>query len=203
MCTVSEAVNDTVILPSYFTKRWGTGMLNTVRIWEAARATSAATSFFDPIEIAGERFVDGATDANNPVNELWIEAENLFGEGDQEAWKLEDKLHCLISIGTGKPSLKPFGQSLVEVGQSLVKNATETEKVAERFERQHNKLFKNSRAFRFNVSQGLEKIGLEKTDQLGEIKAATRRYLAQQDVLVRMESCAETLKQHARASTIL
>ena len=74
---------------------------------------------------------------------------------------------------------------------------------SERFERQHNKLFKNSRAFHFNVSQGLEEIGLEKADQLGGIKAATRRYLAQQDVLVRMESCAKTLKQRGRTSTIL
>jgi patatin-like phospholipase/acyl hydrolase len=39
---------------------------------EACRATSAATSFFDPIAVGrfGEEFVDGATGANNPVREV-------------------------------------------------------------------------------------------------------------------------------------
>ncbi|CAI6341293.1 unnamed protein product [Periconia digitata] len=195
VCTVSEDVNDTVILPSYYTKRWGTGMLNTARIWETARATSAATSFFDPIEIAGERFVDGATEANNPVNELWTEADNFFRDPSQPDWKLEDNLHCLVSIGTGKPSLKPFGKSVVDIGQTIVSNATNTEKVAERFERQRASLFDKNQAFRFNVSEGLENVGLEEADRLGEITAATRRYIAKQETLVKATVCAEALKE--------
>ena len=40
--------------------------------WEACRATSAASSFFDPIAIGRykEEFGDGATGANNPVLEV-------------------------------------------------------------------------------------------------------------------------------------
>ena len=51
-------------------------MYHKTRIWEAARATSAASSFFDPIKIGqfGEEFVDGAVGANNPVAQLWNEA---------------------------------------------------------------------------------------------------------------------------------
>lgn len=32
----------------------------TLTIWEACRATSAATTFFDPIEIGGSRYSDGS-----------------------------------------------------------------------------------------------------------------------------------------------
>jgi hypothetical protein len=35
-------------------------MLNRVQIWEAAGATSAATSFFDPLVIDGKAFADGS-----------------------------------------------------------------------------------------------------------------------------------------------
>ena len=43
------------------------------KILEAARATSAATSYFEPVTTRGLKFVDGALGANNPVNEVWTE----------------------------------------------------------------------------------------------------------------------------------
>src|SRR5436190_15823376 len=123
-------------------------MLNVTRIWEAVRATSAASTFFDPIEIADERFADGATSANNPVNEVLIEATCLWGgKNSQEDWSLEDNLKCLVSIGTGKPSMKPFGGNLINIGKALLAIATDTEKAAESFRRRHDPLFKSSRAF--------------------------------------------------------
>ena len=56
-------------LTSYNTHRGNTDLLNSTKIWEACQATSAASSFFDPIAIGryGEEFVDGATGVNNPV----------------------------------------------------------------------------------------------------------------------------------------
>lgn len=39
-------------------------------IIEAARAISAATSFFEPVSIGARRFADGALGANNPVDEV-------------------------------------------------------------------------------------------------------------------------------------
>jgi predicted acylesterase/phospholipase RssA len=41
-------------------------------ILEAACATSAATSFFEPVTIAMRKHVDGGLVANNPINEVWI-----------------------------------------------------------------------------------------------------------------------------------
>jgi hypothetical protein len=64
-------------------------------IWEACRATSAASSFFDPIAIGRykEEFIDGATGANNPIREVWDQA---WLEWGPEA--LEGKIKCLISV---------------------------------------------------------------------------------------------------------
>ena len=60
---------------TYRSPRGRERLLRTTKIWEAGRATSAASSF-DPITIDdfGESFVDGATGANNPMYEVWNEA---------------------------------------------------------------------------------------------------------------------------------
>lgn len=65
------------------------------RVWDAARATSVASSFFDPIKTGqfGEEFVDGTVGANNPVAQLWNEAKSVRSN---EA--LEGNIKYLISI---------------------------------------------------------------------------------------------------------
>jgi predicted acylesterase/phospholipase RssA len=46
-------------------------------ICQAARATSAATTFFEPASIGARRFADGALGANNPVDEVEDEASDI------------------------------------------------------------------------------------------------------------------------------
>ena len=86
-------------------------MLEICKIWEAARATSAASTFFEPIEIGPHRevcvnlshkkqylirrhqtFVDGALRRNNPIREANKESRDI--------WPGEERL--IISIGTGR-----------------------------------------------------------------------------------------------------
>jgi patatin-like phospholipase/acyl hydrolase len=59
--------------------------LKSAKIWEVARATSAAASFFDPIKIGshGTKFLDGGTGANNPIYEMWMLAKDEFCPEDQ------------------------------------------------------------------------------------------------------------------------
>lgn len=38
-----------------------------IKLWEAARATSAAPMFFKRLEVNGQTFVDGGLQANNPI----------------------------------------------------------------------------------------------------------------------------------------
>lgn len=181
------------MFPSYYSKTWGLQMLDRVRIWEAARATSAATSFFEPLVIDGKVFADGATGANNPIYELWAEASSVFS--DDDGWKLEDNLKCLISIGTGMPSSKPFGPSIADVAGALKAIATASESKAQQFQRQHASLVKNSVFFRFNVLHGLEDVGLEEADRLGDIESSTYSYCTSTSVMQQIDSCANTLKR--------
>lgn len=182
---------------STYPPRGSSHLYSTARIWEAARATSAASSFFDPIPIGpfGEVFVDGATGANNPIRQLWNEAKFVWEDNPLEA-----NIKCIVSIGTGMPSLTAFGGNLVDVGQTLLQIATETEKTAESFHREHSELAIENRYFRFNVLHGLENVGLEDAAQLKKIMAATGRYVASEAVHRQIRLCGERLATRECAS---
>ncbi|KAJ5963990.1 uncharacterized protein N7479_003866 [Penicillium vulpinum] len=190
VCVTSQATGQTVVLSNYYNERRGTDLLNTAKIWEAARATSAATTFFEPITISDETFVDGATGANNPINQIWSEAADLWG---LNAAQLEENVKCLVSIGTGIPSLSAFGLGLRELAKALKAIATETEATADMFRRQHTGLFQSGKAFRFNVVRGLEGIGLDETLKLGVITAATRNYVQKEEIRVEIKKCVANL----------
>ena len=192
VCATSEETGDTVRLTSYRSPRGRERLFRTIKIWEAGRATSAASSFFDPITIGNfeEGFIDGATGANNPVYEVWNEAQDVWPSGS-----LEDKVKCLVSIGTGVPSLMPFKDDLVGIGKSLLAIATETEKTAERFCRDKSALDNTGRYYRFNVLRGLEDIGLEDAKRKNAIIAATDRYIESQAVFKQMKACADNVSR--------
>jgi predicted acylesterase/phospholipase RssA len=75
-------------------------------IWEAARATSAAPTFFKPITIAvpapGNTFVDGGLTYNNPAEPALEEAQRLWPDSSK---------CCLVSIGTGRLSSVKISQT--------------------------------------------------------------------------------------------
>ncbi|CAN9193253.1 unnamed protein product [Alternaria alternata] len=190
VCATSKETSETVCLASYKTPRGNNDLLNSVTIWEACRATSAATSFFDPIAVGryGEQFVDGATGANNPVREVWDQAQLAWGPEP-----LEGRVKCVVSIGTGVPSLKAFKDDVFQIGQTLAAIATETEQTAERFRRERGLLDSTGRYYRFNVVRGLEDIGLEEAKKVKEMAAATRRYISSQEVHGQMQACAGSI----------
>jgi hypothetical protein len=68
------------------------GMNLQPKIWEAVRAASAATTFFDPITIGRYKqdSVDGEGGHDNPVQVTFDEAKTWFPSRDIE---------CLVSIG--------------------------------------------------------------------------------------------------------
>lgn len=188
----SQAYPDhTTILTSYPSTRWPSERLHSVKIWEAARATSAASTFFDPVAIGADKevFLDGATGANNPVRQVTREAHDVWSFRN-----LADDLQCFVSIGTGVPSVEAFGNTPKSVFQTLKNMSTETEKTAEEFLQEHSDLDEDHRLFRFNVERGLEKIGLEESKKQHLIASATYRYLAQQRPLKELKYCVETLK---------
>lgn len=68
--------------------------------------------------------------------------------------------------------------------------------VDNQFQLQHKPLFiqPGRRAFRFNVSQGLEQVGLEEESKAPVIEAATRQYIALEENFVALEACASILQ---------
>ncbi|KAK6531861.1 hypothetical protein TWF694_003026 [Orbilia ellipsospora] len=78
-----------------------------VKIWEAARATSAAPSYFKPFKLGDHNLVDGGLGANNPIGWLWTEMLAVFGPARPT--------NCFLSIGTGRAK----NQSLPEPGKLL------------------------------------------------------------------------------------
>lgn len=74
-------------------------------IWEVARATSAAPTYFDPIIIDGEEYFDGGIGYNNPVALVFDEV--MSKSGPPGACTMIEIFDLLVSIGTGqKPSKK-------------------------------------------------------------------------------------------------
>jgi patatin-like phospholipase/acyl hydrolase len=73
-----------------------------VKIWEAARATTAASSFFKPQRLgkgaSARTYIDAAIGVNNPVSILLPEAVKEFGAGR--------RFGCVVSIGTGTRDVK-------------------------------------------------------------------------------------------------
>jgi predicted acylesterase/phospholipase RssA len=191
VCATSKETGEVVRLRTYHSPR---GRSRDIKIWEAGRATSAATTFFKPITIGqfNQTFVDGALGANNPIRELWSEAQDLW-----PAERFEETVQCIVSIGTGMPSTIPFRDNIFNIGESLLKMAIATEKAAEMFKRDQRRLNEQGRYYRFNVLRGLKGIGLEDTKRTGDIASATDLYLETEDVSQAIRKCSMVLRQES------
>ncbi|PVH79912.1 FabD/lysophospholipase-like protein [Cadophora sp. DSE1049] len=170
---VGSECNTAVHFTNYAKPHAQSYLLGDVKIWEAARATASAPTFFDPIEIScngfTETFVDGALGHNNPVNQLWMEAEEEFGG------PLESKIQCILSLGTGRPALKEVGSSMKGFGKTLLAITVETQRTAVTFHKMHKGLADNGGYFRFDPPD-LQEVGLDESKKRGLIQQRCRVY---------------------------
>lgn len=78
-------------------------------IWEAARATSAAPTFFKRITIGPDGsaidYVGAGLGCNNPVKQVLAEAAREFGD--------HAPIACVLSIGTDQTNSENFGNPAV------------------------------------------------------------------------------------------
>jgi predicted acylesterase/phospholipase RssA len=161
-------------------------------ICQAALATSAATTFFEPVSIGDRTFADGGLGANNPVDEVEGEASNIWCS---ETGNLKPLVKCFISIGTGNPGKKAFEDSMIKfLSQTVVEIATETENTERRFIARWAGHFDENRYFRFNVDQGLQNIGLDEYKKKGAMEAATEGYLTHMAQKLRVRDCIQNLR---------
>lgn len=164
-------------------------------IWQAARATSAAPTFFKPLQMGPpgmeEKYVDGAVGYNNPTRELLCEAARMFAP--------ERPVACIISVGTGIKHLTTakvpgFLQSKIPVNaiKAMVTMATDCEQTAESM-RQHFSSMPDF-YFRFNVSQGIGSIGLDEWKQVPTIVLETKEYADSPGVSEQLSRAAWALR---------
>ena len=178
VCAISQELSNLVLFRNYHLEAFAD---IEPKIWEAARATSAATLFFDPITIGRfkQTFVDGGGGYNNPVQQAFKEA--------QMCWP-DREIECIVSIGTGQSELRGFGRTLKQVGQTIIDLAMNADKQADSFAQYHPQFLPydreraEKRLFRFQVSHGLERVKLDEHEKIDLIATATQRYMQPSDL---------------------
>lgn len=183
VCVTSEKLSKHFRLRSYESP-WD--FVDDCPIWQACRATSAAPTFFPPMEIGSPpiAYVDGGLGYNNPIRALLDESSHIWPDR---------KIGCIVSVGTGIMVSRDVGRTLEPLFESLKAMATDTEKVAKEFEEEmkHKYGIEQQTYFRFNVQHGLEHIGLEEWKELDRTKVATQDYLKVR--WTQVEQCASQL----------
>ncbi|KAL8995493.1 MAG: hypothetical protein Q9169_004787 [Polycauliona sp. 2 TL-2023] len=146
-------------------------------ICDAALATSAATSFFEPVQIGSRTKPQtyGALlmrSSSSPSSSAFCPSEPVIPERRQLKQALERFL-------TG----------------TLVDIATETENTAESVIGRWRNQYEQKKYFRFNVQQGLQGIGLEEYREQATIETATDEYLQGIEQKSQVRDCIENLVQ--------
>jgi len=142
-------------------------------IVQAARATSAAPTFFEPVKLdVGVTLRDGGLLNNNPLDELISEVTTKREFSGKQ-------IACIVSLGTGIMKPKIQGDRLAAVAQSCVDIATNTETTHKKFKEREcgaGGRFRN-KYFRFNVAQGVQDVTLEEWQAMDDMWVLTYEYL--------------------------
>ncbi|KAF8859945.1 FabD/lysophospholipase-like protein [Acephala macrosclerotiorum] len=188
VCTVSAYSTQTELLRNYRTRRIGHRDYDCT-ISEAARATSAAPLFFEPITLKNSKasFVDGGVRDNNPVEQVKNEAESIWPNRD---------IGCIVSIGSGFTPTLGFDtqkSNLQAVLKSLVDMATDADTKARvfRLSKEGRSLSKDHRYFRFSVQHGMASVDLAEFEKMPYMEAMTLPYIEDEDD--RILQCAKRL----------
>ena len=187
VCATRGEDGSLAVLRSYESRRHDP-LYEICKIWEAARATSAASTFFEPIQIGLNRqlFVDGAlTGSNNPVRTANVES--------RDVWPSADRL--ILSVGTGAAPGQAVTGNLLELANRLKDMVTDSEKTNRNFRMENNEMVRNGRLYRFNVMHGLANIGLQEHQALSSIATYTDNYLDDPDIFDMVQSCVENLSR--------
>ena len=173
--------SERAVLRSYRNARAADVLFDECRIWEACRATSAAPTYFDPIQIGrhSQKFVDGGVLYNNPVQLLYHEASDIWPA----------RRAVIVSVGTGSPPNKTFNGNIKNVIEAMKALVTETDRTTRDFQETHRDLVDDGLFFRFTVGNKLGHIGLEEYKEIAAIADATQGYLDEPDTKLKMRKC--------------
>lgn len=181
-------------LPTLFKTYDTSASLEDCTIWQVARATSAATTYFKSITCGRDKieFIDAGFGYNNPCEVLLKEARKIFPNRE---------FACILSIGTGLGGMVGIQDSRLSILKALKNMATSSKKVADRLDELYSNTNNTNIYFRFDVSHGLEDIGLSDWKETSTISAHTRNYL--EENRRRINECTKSLQTASeRANTM-
>lgn len=139
-----------------------------IPIWQVARATSAAPTYFKPAVIDGLEYIDGGFGANNPCAEIYDEVKRMNNNYDK-------CVDFILSVGTGKnKKLNRFQGHGIQRYWNYLNFAR---KWATDSENTHDQMIKYKRNssykfayYRLNVEEGLGLMKLDEWRARGPIK---------------------------------
>ena len=163
-------------------------------IWEAARATSAAPTFFKRIKIgpsgSGIDYVDAGIGCNNPIKQVIAEAARVFGE--------EASVGCIVSIGTGQSGSVGLAQPdtfqnwlPTDLIKTLKEIATDSGRTTEEMELRYKDI--PGLYNRFDVDRGLHSVSLAEWKQLGRVREHTKNYMRLEVINKRVDDVVRAL----------
>ncbi|KAL2889226.1 Vegetative incompatibility protein HET-E-1 [Ceratocystis lukuohia] len=135
-------------------------------VWEVARATSAAVTFFDSMKLGRDNieFIDASYGYNNPCEELIAEAETQF----------PGRQMVVLSIGTGIDDVVEITD--LTVLEALSKMVTSSKHTDLKLRDKHSG---TAVYHRFNVEHGLRDMEVSHLDNWGRIAAHTMNYIGE------------------------
>ncbi|KAK4201769.1 hypothetical protein QBC40DRAFT_263847 [Triangularia verruculosa] len=171
-----------------------------IKIWEAARATTAASTFFKPQPLTSggttELYIDAAIGINNPSSYLLQEAVKEFGA--------DRKFGCLVSIGTGTRQVhvgraRSGFMTVIEAPKVVIDVLKVVKNTATDGEEAHRQVagrFKQCKGsyFRFNVDGAAAAAKLHHYGKMGILKTMTEKYLMKPSVVASLDEVANLLE---------
>lgn len=171
------------------------GLPDQLPIWQVARATTAAPTYFKEFKYLSDRFLDGGFGHNNPTQRAYNEVQQVHGKGT---------VALALSIGTGRPTkVQPIAKintGLIGRLRQLIKytaaTTTDSERIHENLEAH---LAGGSCSYeRFNVDGGLGDISLGQWHIQGKENLTLRRIREQTHAYINQSEIQERLKQVAK-----
>ena len=162
-------------------------MAHDIPIWQVARATSAAPTYFKPPLIDGLEYVDGGFGANNPCVEIYEEVRKMNNDSKKSA-------STILSIGTGKNN---EARRFKGTGfQRYLNYLNFARKWASDSEQTHLAMLKakrevNFKYFRLNVEEGLDLMKLDEWRARGPVRTKLGEYIGAFRSSSRKDGCKD------------
>jgi predicted acylesterase/phospholipase RssA len=162
---------------------------------EAARATSAAPTFFSKQQIGAHTFIDGGLGYNNPS---WAAYDHYNNRNKTYHNNISWHRARMINLGTGTsshthpapPRPQTFLSTLLTPHPLTLLRETATNSEAEAAKMRAFALNADFEYHRFSADTGVCWIKMDEYERLCEIEALTDEYLARSDVAEELEVCA-------------